>query len=172
MDKAIYRLVYELEDIRLYAPILASDYHLTRSIEANNQMTYAIMGITKDVLKLHVNEVIRLINEGDNKTLRSDLAVLAQSLNYRMQYPVDEMAAVRLGATLCFFEDENPNDVHPVHTQRKEDLARKHPDLYAFFLNMGIESMEEYKNALNTSDQEVYLKNRRETLTTLNPFQI
>lgn len=176
-----YKLAYEKDGIKLYVPASADKYHTHRYIAAGQHEIYANSGCTKDILEHYMKAGIELLNaDKPVKTLRTDLAVIFNSVLARTKFPVDEDAAIRMGAILTFMEDEDPNTVSEVWIQRKIDLAKgnnlpkghkdylaPNPDLYAFFLTMGESALPVYRELLNTTDASDYYRQRRQTLEQL-----
>jgi len=169
-DNPLFQVAIESKDVRLYVPAQDTDYHLSRYVAAGAQNIYSASGATKETITAITDKIIELCNSDQAiRTTRTDIAILANNLKYRLKYPVDEDCAIRMGAIYCFLEDEDPNTVHDVFTRRKIELAKKDPDLYAFFLNMGQQNTPawtEYEQDLNDTE---YLRGRQEGLNALQP---
>lgn len=166
------------EGLRLYVPASDTDYHLSRYVAAGAQNIYSASGATKDLLSAMMDRMIEMCNDEKNiKTLRTDIGVLANNIKYRLAYPIDEDCALRMGATYCFLEDEDPDTVSDVFTRKKVLFAKgdpqqkiKHdPDLYAFFLNLGQINTPSWKGLEQDLNDTDYLKSRTETLRSLTP---
>jgi hypothetical protein len=170
-----YKLVFQHEGFAFYQPVnTAEGYHQSRYVEACNQHIYANAGATVEVIQTICNEMITRCNkEFKTDTLRTDLALLANNLLYRTKYPVDQHCAIRLGALLCFMETdqatEDPNKVSLHWQQKKETLAYEIPEVYAFFLSMGIINIPKYSEVWNTLNGEAYFLDRDQQLNSLLP---
>lgn len=179
-DNPKYQLAFEsvVHGIRLYVPTTDTDYHLSRYVAAGAQNIYSASGATKDLLSAMMDKMIDMCNnERDVKTLRTDIGVLANNIKYRLRYPIDEDCALRMGATYCFLEDEDPDTVSDVYTRKKLQYAKgdtQHniphdPDLYSFFLNLGQINTPSWKGLEQDLNDTDYLKNRTEALQSLMP---
>lgn len=178
-NSAEYQRVFATPDDKyhFYQPTnIAQGYHHSRYVEAVNIAIYAKAGATKEVIQTIAEEIVTLCNnELRNPTLRTDVALLANQLLYRTKYPVDQHCAIRQGAVLCFMVDntnqteENPKTYSAFWQQRKEELAFAYPELYDFFLTLGISNIEEYKTHLDILNDEDYFKNRMMAIQSLSP---
>lgn len=165
--------------LRFYMPQdAANGYHLSRYVAAGAQNIYATTGATKELLEAMMNKVLELCNEEKNlKTLRTDVATLANNIKYRLRYPVDEDCALRMGAIYTLMDGENPDTVDDYHTRRKLALAKgdgtqniaPDPELYTFFLATGLPSTPAWSALYNTLSATDYFKERAETLNALTP---
>lgn len=167
-----YQLAKEFGQYRFYTPVnIAEGYHLSRYVEALNQQIYANAGATRDVLQQTVAAILERCNDMKNpKTFRTDVAAIAQSIQYRLQYPVDQQCALRMGAILCFFEDENPDMYNAQLMEKKVTLALEHPELYTFFLTWGISNLPLYRERLDTLTDPDYFLKREEMIRSLKPL--
>lgn len=179
-DNPLYKVVFEskVHGCKFYAPSADSDYHLSRYVAAGAQNIYSGAGTTKDALKAITDKMLELCNDEKNlKQLRTDLTVLAQNIQYRLKYPIDEDCAIRMGAIYVFMEDEEPDEVHDLFTRRKimmakGDLANKipaDPELYAFFLNTGIANTPAWRESETDLSDTAYFRTREEALSALVP---
>lgn len=168
----------EVHNIDLYGLSAGHDYHVSRLIAASAVDRFAASGITSELLKAIVTNIKEVVNTQNNATtLRTDVGTLCDNLLYRMAYPCDENAAIRLGCIYTFIEGESPDVYSLQFTQQKERLATgdalkgipPDPDLYAFFLTLGISSMPAYQNLSEVLNDMDYLENRRTTLESLIP---
>lgn len=176
-DNPKYKVVFEskVHGLKLYAPVVITDYHIERSIAAQAVNIYANAGITKELLRQYLQKMIGILNDADLKTVRTDIAVLCNNLLYRTAYPVDDDAAIRLGCIYTFLENEDPDTYSLSTTQYKEQLARgeadldlpNDPDLYAFFLSLGLQSMPSYEPLLPNLPEN-YFEKRKQTLNGLS----
>jgi hypothetical protein len=176
-----FKEVFTHDIYRFYVPTEHTKYHTSRYLEANNQMIFATNGATKETLVAHLDKIIEICNaQTPIATTRTDIAALCNSLIYRTKKPVDEKCAIRLGALLCFMEyehedktvSEDPNMTEGFWLAKKMDLAMNNPTLYTFFLTLGVDSTELYKEALGTSRIEDYLATRKEMLASLLPTNL
>lgn len=165
------------EELKLYVPAQDTDYHISRYVAAGAHNIYSSVGASKEVLTAVLDKMLTLCNEDkNNNSMRTDIAILANNLKYRMQYPVDEDCALRMGAIYCFLEDENPDETHDVFTRKKLLYAKGNgldipadPDLYAFFLNLGVQSTPSWKEYVTVLQDTDYLTSRQVTLNSLMP---
>jgi hypothetical protein len=165
LDPTLYKIAYDNNGIQLFEPIQDSNYHTSRWIEVNRQLMYANSGITEEVLGNLVNKILEYCNaDKPVSTFRTDIAYIANAIKYHMAYPVDEKASIRLGATLYFFDNEDPNQCYSHLIDQKVTLAHQHADLYTFFLSKGLQNMPKYALTLGTSNVEDYLSKRAEGL--------
>lgn len=171
-DNADYKLIFEskVHNIKFYAPNAERDYHMSRYAAAAAQNIYASSGLTKDLLERMIDKLLESVNQSNKTTLRSDVSTICNNMKYRLKYPVDEDCALRMGATFAIAQYEASDRSDYVYLDKKVKMAKgdedytPDPDLYAFFLTMGIEHTPAWnkldKNTLNTE----YFKNRRENL--------
>lgn len=177
-DNPLYKVAFEstAHGIKFYVPVENGNYHMSRYIAAGQQNIYSSLGATRDYLDGLTKKMLDLCNNENNKErLRSDIAVLANNLRYRLQYPVDEDCSIRMGAIYAIAQDEHA-DIHDnFQTQRKVDLAKgsnthnisPDPDLYAFFLSMGLEATESWTKYEPTTIGSEYFQKRVEALNGL-----
>ena len=159
-----YKVAFSHDGINLYIPVEVTSYHKSREVAAMAQQIYSESGATPQVIKSIAEEALRICNTAQEKQVRTDVGTLMNNLLYRLKYPVDEDCAIRMGAILCFMEDEDPNKTEDFWTQKKIELAHKSPEAYAFFLTMGINNTPAYNNRLDISIDTDYFNNRREIL--------
>lgn len=181
-DNPKYKEVFHstVHDLRFYMPEdIANGYHMSRYVAAGAQNIYSASGATKDLLGAMMDKMLELCNEEKNvKTLRTDIATLANNIKYRLRYPVDEDCGLRMGAIYCFVEGEDPDVTEDFWTRRKVTLAKGdaaqniQPDaaLYAFFLSIGLPYTPAWKEQLDTSTGSNYFNQREETLNSLMPY--
>src|SRR6185503_2993625 len=171
----------EVHNMDFYVPAQDSDYHLSRYIAAQAQNIYSACGITKDLLDSFLRKMIEMCNDQTQvKTLRTDIAILANNLLYRTKYPVDEDCAIRMGATYVMIEGEH-DEISDVWTQKKMDMAKgssvvigavgimPDPALYSFFLTEGIKLTQSWTGLDSPLTNMDYFKNRSEELRILMP---
>lgn len=168
------------EGLILYVPIESTDYHISRYISAGAQEIYASCGATKELTGKMYEAVKQICDEAhQSKNLQGymEINTLMDNLLYRHQYPVDELCALRMGALLSFLRDENPDEVFEGYTRRKTAFALgdpitglgSDPELYAFFLTLGVVHTPAYTNLLNTLIDSDYLARRQTALQSLLP---
>lgn len=169
-DNPLYKVCYEKNGIKLYMPIEVTNYHKSREVAMQAQEKYSNAGITKETLQAFANRAIEICNkEHKTDTLRSDMVILWSNLLSRTQSPVDELCIIRMGAIACFLENEPTDQVIDAFTRRKVKLAEEHPDLYAFFLNMGIAFTPAYMTLLGSLNVQDYLTEREISLNLMLP---
>lgn len=174
-----YKLEATFDGVSFYTPINVADgYHTSRYVAALNQQIYSQAGATKDVLKEIMDEIVLRCNKSfDKDTFRTDVALLASNVLYRLKHPVDEHCAIRMGCLLTFAEylnvgeyvTENTDRVDLFWEAKKETIAMNNPDAYAFFLQLGIVNTPQYSSHLNTLNEPDYFSNRAAALKVLYP---
>lgn len=170
LNNPLYKVAATFDGINVFIPVDDTQYHMERYIAATAQQIYSDSGATKDVLGALMDEMIQKCNnEKDHKTLRTDIGTLANNIKYRLQYPIDEDCAIRMGALLSFLADENPDVVLPFWTEKKVRMAHANPDAYTFFLSWGAINTPSYREQFSTSIDMDYFSKRRQTLASLLP---
>jgi len=169
----------QVHNVKLYMPEdAANGYHMSRYVAAGAQNIYASGGATKDLLSAMMDKMLELCNDEKNvKNLRTDIATLANNIKYRLRYPVDEDCALRMGAIYTFAEGEDPDTVDDFWTARKVAWAKgdasqnisPDPELYAFFLSIGIIFTPAWKEQSAILTDLNYFKERTEQLNSLMP---
>jgi hypothetical protein len=169
----------KVHDIKFYMPEdVATGYHLSRYVAAGAQNIYSSAGATKDLLGAMMDKMLELCNEEKNvKSLRTDIATLANNIKYRIKYPVDEDCALRMGAIYTFVDGEDPDSTEDYWTRRKLALAKgdaaqnipPDPELYAFFLSIGMPFTPSWSELSPGSTGSGYFSQRTETLNALQP---
>lgn len=170
-DNPNYQLIHTTANgTDLYAPADQSQYHLSRYVAANAQNIYSACGTTKETLTVFLNEMVKRCNDAkDTATIRTDIAILANNLLYRIKYPVDEDCAIRMGAIYCFIDGEDPEDVSDMWTRKKMELAKSAPATYSFFLTLGIRYTPSWNGLDSPLTSTDYLTNRDTELAALSP---
>lgn len=169
-DTSKYSVVYD-NGIKLYAPVDPSGYHVSRFIEIQNQRIYAKMGCTSETLGAAIDQILEYCNSDKPVTsFRTDVGVLCNQIKYRMQFPLDHDLSIRLGALLCFMEDENPDEAKSVWLDKKLHMASENPELYSFFLLMGVSQYKGLIELPDISSIEEYLRQRQEAIQSLKPL--
>lgn len=174
-----FKQVFECPGIKLFVPINTTDYHMSRYIESSKHAKFSSIGITPELLKRHLDAIIDVCNvTAEQKTLRTDIGALANAIKMRMEYPVDDLCAIRIGISLTFAQitdssgniiTEDPNKVEYYWMKRKEELAIDNPDLYAFFLGMGMSSLGKSIEHLNISDDMAFLMEKAARMREVYP---
>ena len=168
----------KIHGLKFYMPTdISNGYHISRFVAGGAQDIFSNAGTTKEYLREVANQVMDWCNNAKISDLRTNIGTMMDNLLYRLQYPVDEYCLLRMGALFCFIEGENPNEVKDFWTQKKMELAlgshekniSSDPDMYAFFLSMGIPFTPSYKESLNILEDMNYLKERAVILQSLIP---
>jgi hypothetical protein len=167
-----FQIAYDAEGVKLYEPTRDTSYHTSRTLAANAQNIFSNAGVTKDLLVEIMQDMIRRCNSQNVEQLKTDIAILANNVLYRTKYPVDELCSLRMGAIWYFLEGEDPDTTDDFWINKKMDLAKEHPGLYAFFLSKGIESTRSYNELLDSSITANYFQTRKETLESLTPQRL
>lgn len=177
-----YQKVFEHSKINIYVPVNTTTYHTSRVLEATKQSMYAASGATEDVINQHLQAIIDLCNQkGEIKNIRTDIASVATALQARTKRPLDAHCAIRLGATLSFaalVKDgvettlEDPNKTQLFWLNKKMELAFEIPELYTFFLSMGISSIPQYNDLSSTLSDMDYFVNRMRELEAMLPKEL
>lgn len=175
-DNPLFELVYQSEfvtqkingveqPLRFYAPVNVADgYHLSRYIAASAQNIFSAAGCTPELLKRLCDGIIEAVN----KNKLDEVAVLANNIKYRLAYPVDENAALRMAMIFHFVHGENPNTCDAHWTEWKLKKVIEDPAAYTFFLSRGINATPAYNDYLQGITQSS-LEQRREALKALTP---
>lgn len=169
----------KIHDIKLYMPQdVANGYHMSRYVAAGAQNIYAAGGATRELLSNMMDKMLELCNDEKSvKTLRTDIATLANNIKYRLKYPVDEDCALRMGAIYTFAEGEDAEQTEDYWTNRKVTWAKgdasqniaPDPELYSFFLSIGTASTPAWKELSGTLTDSSYFKTRNNNLNGLMP---
>lgn len=180
-DDPAYKEIFHsaVHNIRLYMPQdPANGYHMSRYVAAGAQNIYAAGGATRELLGAMMDKMLELCNDEKNvKHLRTDIATLANNIKYRLRYPVDEDCALRMGAIYTFAQGEDPNTTEDHWTARKLAWAKgdtaqgipPDPELYRFFLSIGISSTPAWKEQQDTLSDLSYFRIRSSNLEGLQP---
>ncbi len=152
-----------------YMPAEFTSYHKSREVAMRAQDMYSRCGISREVLTSFADVLTDLVNKESKDVLRSEVAVLAANLKFRMSSPVDELCCIRMGAIACFVDGEDPTKVTESFTAMKLRIAQSNPDVYAFFLNTGIAFTPEYVELLRGLTAEEYLAMRNLTISAMMP---
>lgn len=174
-ENKAYKEIYhsKIHNVRFYAPANDGDYHMSRYVAAGAQNIYSASGATKELLSRYLDKILDMCNNEKNKdTLRTDIGTLCNNLKYRIAYPVDEDCALRMGAIYAIMEDENPDMVNPKDTEKKVLLAKgsfdknipSDPELYAFFLTIGLQSTPSWNEYAPATSIEQYFNDRNKAL--------
>lgn len=151
-----------------YVPAEVTGYHKSREMAMQAQEQYSRCGIGQDVLTSFTNKLLELANKAiSTDTIRTDIGVIANNLQFRMKNIVDEECLLRMAAYGVFLENEDPHTVSEGYTRRKLDLCSKHPDIRDFFLHLGVAFTPTYETLLRGFQVEEFLRNREQTLAGL-----
>lgn len=167
-DNPKYKVEFhsEVTNITFYTHAQITDFHVSRHISAQAQNIYSSAGCTREVINELVSNSLELINQ--NKL--SDVAVLMNNLKYRLQYPVDEDASLKMGLIYTFIQGENPNTCENHWTEKKLQIIKQDPTAYTFFLSKGLLLTPNYQEYLQEISHDYFIK-RKMTLKTLIPHQ-
>lgn len=181
-----YQLSKEKDGVRIYILKNIAETHATRYVEIINQQIYSDSGADKDVLDKTMDAIINICNEEKNsKTIKTDIAALANSIKYRLRYPVDQHCAMRMGCLCSYYEEdiidpdgnkttisETTDSFDGYWLQKKQFLALNDPEWYAFFLTWGIANTPTYKEHLDTlTDMDYFLK-RAEMIKSFGDYNL
>src|SRR6478736_3733974 len=156
-DNPIYKIAFQNNFVTLYTLVDFTTFHKSREIHMQAQERYSKCGISKEVLEAICSKAITMCNKvAGTDELRTNMAVLWNNILARINHPLEELCAIRMGAIACFLEGEQPDKVEMVWTNKKVDLAIEHPDLYAFFLDLGIAFTPTYNALLRGLNVEDY----------------
>lgn len=177
-DESSYRFIREISGYKFYMPVsIENGYHLSRFAQIQRQALFARCGATPEVLRDCMDAILDLCNkEMSNDRLRTDIAGIAEMVKYRTDFPIDEHCSIRLGSLLCFIEwehdgrlvSEDPDKLSPFFFNKKVDLALNNPDVYDFFLHLGIMNTDVYKEHWSMLEEEDYFLKRMEVIRTLS----
>ncbi len=165
-DNPAYKPVVTAADGTVYyMPEDVTSYHLSRRVAAGAQDIFSASGATKELLGALVKQMLEMCNsDKPAATFRTDIGTLCNNLLYRMQYPVDEHCAIRMGSIYVFAEGEDPDKLEDFWTQRKTAHALNDPVLYSFFLTLGIELTPSWADLKDTLTDTAFLQSRRDAL--------
>src|ERR1043165_766903 len=100
-----FELKKESGSVRIYVLTNTMALHTKRYAEIFYQQIYANSGANAEVLRQTYQEMLDRCNDMKNaKTFRTDMSALVQSLMYRLEYPVDQHCAIRMGCICSFME--------------------------------------------------------------------
>jgi len=183
-NNPLYRIAFQskVHGIDLYIPAEGAAYHTSRYMAAGAQDIYSSAGATKELTGKIYKEIKRLCNDAHSKkdiSALMDINTWMDNLLYRHSYPIDELCSVRMGAIYSFMEDEDPDTMHDLFTQKKvafamgnfEQGVRSDPELYTFFLSMGIVYTPAYRELSDITTDTDYFSRRSETIAALTPQQ-
>lgn len=164
--------------IKIYTLVDIKNLHASRYVEVVKQNMYAGSGATEETIRQHLDAIIELCNQtGELKTIRTDIAGIANALKMRTKFPIDKHVAVRMGIVMTFAEivekgeviRENPDECIQHWLDKKMELALKHPALYSFFFTMGAISMPAYNEHLDSLNDLDYFDTRMMNLMAMLP---
>jgi F0F1-type ATP synthase gamma subunit len=160
-------LEHQGKPLKFYTPAnITNGYHLSRYIAATAQNIYSSCGITPEILKA----ILDKITDSINKNKLDEVAVYTNNLKYRLSYPVDENAALRMALIFSFVDGEDPNKCEAHWTQYKLNKVIEDPEAYTFFLSKGVINTPVYSEYLQEISPSS-LEQRKQALTSLIPTQ-
>lgn len=184
-----YKLELQTDTVRIFTPVQTTDgYHTTRYIEAINQQIYNNAGATREVLDEVMAAIIGICNDEKEREWRTKIGALAESIKYRLKYPVDQHCAVRMGCILSFMEEDvQPVNVNAPHgasishqtlsephdkveylwLEKKMKLAFEDSKFYDFFLTWGIVNTPKYNEASDILNDSEYFVKRMQVIQSL-----
>lgn len=169
----VFTLAKEGEDpIKFYVPNdNAEGYHVSRFAAAQAQAIYSSSGATPELLNAMMDSIIGICNDvkKTQSTIRTDIGVLANQIKYRTKYPIDEDCCLRMSAIYCFIEGEDPDKVSNDYINKKVRMAKDNPEMYTFFLHMGIQFTPNYRELWKDLKDTDYFKTREEAIRGLIP---
>lgn len=151
------------EPLAFYAPSAISVYHTARYVAAGAQNIFSSAGLTPELLKALADHAL----EANNKRDSNAVAVYLNNIKYRIAYPVDEDAALRMAMILTFVPGEDPDKPEPHWTAWKLEQVKKDPAAYSFFLHKGLQNTPAYSNYLAEISPSSLMQ-RREALAALS----
>lgn len=166
-----FTLAYEYGKYKFFIPHKSSEYHTRRYVELIKQEHYNSAGGNKEVFARIAESLKTLaVTHKDIVKLSQDVITLATQIEIRSKYPIDQHCCIRMGCigTFLQYKDdrsqdiilEDPNDYNQFFQQKKEDLALSVPELYDFFLRMGIGLSQTYEELRKGLDVEAYISSR------------
>lgn len=76
----LYRLEGTFDKYRIYTPVnIAEGYHLSRKVQADNQIIYSNAGATAEQLKMAMDAILEYCNN-TGKLDRTNIAVIANDI--------------------------------------------------------------------------------------------
>lgn len=151
-----------------YTAIDPNSYHLSRYVAAGVQNIYSGAGTTAEYLDSITNQMLEIINNGSTIRIISDMAVLVNNIRYRLKYPVDAEAALRMGCIYLIHEDEDPFEMNPSWVTKKLKMIEDDAELYEKFFFVGVTHTPSWKEPLkDLGEMQTYLTNRQSALTSL-----
>lgn len=124
----LYKLEGTFDKYRIYTPTnIAEGYHLSRKVQADHQVIYSNAGATEEQLNVAMDAILQYCNDS-GKLDRTNIAVIANDIKYRLKYPVDEHCAIRMGCILSFVEWDEVVGQYKQHNENNPTLSEG--DLY------------------------------------------
>jgi hypothetical protein len=169
-----YQLALECGKYRFYTPVNIADYHRSREAECRFQNIYSNAGATAEYLREICQAGLKMIeNDPKSETLRQNTISIFNQIIYRTQNPIDSLCSIRMGAILLLLEYEDqsePVDVKSSWTDKKIQLAMDIPEVYSFFLSLGVNNTEAYLSRLDTLRNGNYFQERADIIRSLSPL--
>lgn len=165
-DNIAYKVAFhsKANDLDFYEPTTDSQYHVSRYVAAGAQNIYSMAGLTPALIDKILMEMEKAVNTNN----LADVAVWINNLKYRLKYPSDEDAILRMAALFIFLEGEDPDKTEPHWTERKLELIKEDAEAYTFFMKAGIAHSTAYADLPGIASP-AYFQNRREELNALTP---
>lgn len=169
-------MTYNFKDNPQYEKVISSDgtdffilkdpsqYHMSRYLAASANEKYARLGLTPEIMEQIEDAILKATEEKK----WDEIAVWVHNLKARRSEPVDEFAALRMAAIYTFIEGEDPNKCDPFWNEKKFQMMKKDPDLFSFFLSIGLQYTTSYRELLNEISM-TYLEQRKRILNQLTP---
>lgn len=177
-ENPAYVKVWEWGSYSFFTDFNVTDLHASRYVEALRYLEYANCGITPDILGQLMDEIIQRCNMTlEMKTRTTDIAALAQNVKYRLAHPVDQHCAIRIGSLMSYMEyehegkiiAENPQKAESFWFEKKQRLAMEVPEVYSFFIELGMANLPTYKELWPTLSDTDYFLRRDHILSSLLP---
>lgn len=168
MDETKYELKKEIGGIGIYVARNPADtVHLSRYVALQREEIFAAGGATRDVLEKVMTAIVTACDETLNpKGFRSEVTTLAQSILYRLKYPIDEHCLLREGFILTYLDGE-PELLSDYWMDKKWQMVRDNEEAYAFFLQWGLVNSTAYASHLDILKEPGYFQNREETIRSI-----
>ena len=165
-DNPAFTVVFhsKVHNLDFYEPATDTQYHLSRYVAGGAQNIYSAAGLTPALIDTILGEMEKAVN--NNKL--SEVAVWINNLKYRLRYPCDEDALLRMAAIFTFIDGEDPEKVEPHWTETKVQFIKEDPEAYTFFMKVGIAHSTTYSELPGVASP-AYFQNRREELRALTP---
>lgn len=122
-----------------------------RGIAAEQAKRFAAMCITKDTAFQLIKEMKKAVNAEQDFV---KAFAMMQEFEFRLEMICEESSILELVKLYYFLEDEHPDIPSEEHNKRKSEIIKDHPELKAFFLEIGIILLDRFSMK---SDEDVLL---------------